>query len=102
MDDGPAPAGMCVQLWGGPEDGATVYVPPGPAPLLVGVHRMADGALVPIRGRSLDRELAHVQVYERAHPAWVRLLLPGWRRGYGRPLYVHRELLERWTAQGSG
>lgn len=102
-----------VQLWGGPEDGATLWVPVGELPRLVGVHRTEDGALVPIRGRSLNLELAHVTVYEHVHlhllHCWrervgdrVRLFDPGRvQRLEDVPLYVHRDLVTRWTAQGS-
>lgn len=99
--------GQHAQLWGGPEDGATLYVPPGELPALIGAHRTLDGALVPIRGRALHVELEHVEVYERATEAVMRSAL---RAGGGRywvpvvhpslPLYVHRDLVTRWTTQG--
>lgn len=102
-------AGRHVQLYGGPEDGATVYVPPGNLPERVGVARQPDGALVPIRSRQILADPAaagHVQVYEHLTPAVFR----GWCHALGRddhtwarlpedvPLYVWRELATRWLA----
>lgn len=98
--------GPMAELWGGPEDGAQVWMPPGELPRLVGVHRTADGALVPIRGRGvLDTETPHVCVYERA----TLDVLQAWHTACGHylsqpdelpPLYVHRDLVTRWTAHG--
>jgi hypothetical protein len=95
------------QLRGGPEDGATVWLPDGDLPARVGVHRLPDGALVPIRGRALTLELGHVAVYERATidvlRAWTRAV--GMRvaeptgRAEAHPACVHRELVTRWTAR---
>jgi hypothetical protein len=54
------------ELWGGPEDGALVWVPQL-LPDLLGVHRMQDGTLIPIRDqRQLMLEHAHVSVYRHA------------------------------------
>lgn len=98
--------GRQVELWGGPEDGALVWMPPGDLPRLVGVHRTQDGALIPIRGRQLNLELAHVLVYERATIDVLR----AWHSHCGPyasqpdslpPLYVHRDLVTRWTTHGS-
>jgi hypothetical protein len=62
----PAPYTQAV-LFGGPEDGATVWVPPGSPPQLLGVHRMEDGALVPVRDqRQLSAAREQVVVYQRA------------------------------------
>jgi hypothetical protein len=97
--------GRQAELWGGPEDGARVWMPPGELPRLVGVHRTADGALVPIRGRQLNLERAHVCVYERAGIDVLR----AWHAACGPwlnqpdqlpPLYVHRDLVTRWLARG--
>lgn len=104
--------GQHVLLWGGPEDGAQLWVPPGELPQLVGAHRTLDGALVPIRGRALHAELEHVAVYEHLTlellTAWRsvagvrgRLLDPGGHLHLEDvPLYVYRELATRWLTQG--
>lgn len=106
-------------LWGGPEDGAAVWLPPGDPPARVGVHRTGDGALVPVRGRALLHEAAghpaagHLQVYERATVGVLRAAYTALRgrppaAGYRGPpmmvetdglLYVWRELVTRWTAE---
>lgn len=41
-------AGHRCALWGGPEDGAELVLPPGPLPPLLWVHRDLDGHLVPV------------------------------------------------------
>jgi hypothetical protein len=100
--------GRIAQLWGGPEDGETLWVPPGDLPRLVGVHRTYAGVLVPIRGRGvLERNLEHVCVYEHVTPQLFR----AWCAVLGRddshweqvspeePLYVHRDLATRWLTQ---
>lgn len=107
-------------LWGGPMDGASVFMGQGPLPARVGMHRTADDHLVPIRTRALQGELdaelvdryAHVQLYERVTidvlRAWrarvgdtARLFDPaGYRELEDVPLYVHRDLVTRWLAQG--
>lgn len=102
--------GRHVRLWGGPEDGAHLYVPERELPRLVGVHRLQDGPLVPIRGGALRLEMAQVLVYEHVHlqllQRWrqlagerVRLFDPGpYQQLEDVPLYVHRELVTRWLA----
>lgn len=45
-----AAAGHRVQLWGGPFDGAQLWLPPGPLPTVVEVVRMDSGALAALRG----------------------------------------------------
>jgi len=107
MDDATSLDGRHVQLWGGAEDGATLWVPSGALPRLIGAHRTADGALVPIRGgRVLDQlELPHVQVYRRALLVDVQLSPLGTRLNWlaqvrPDPIYVHRDLVDRWTARG--
>lgn len=111
--------GRHVQLWGGPMDGATVFVGDGELPARVGMHRTADDYLVPIRTRALQGPLegdlaamyTHVQVYEhvtidvlRAWRAQVgsRAVLfdtAGRQRLEDVPVYVHRELVTRWLSQ---
>lgn len=44
-----APAGHLVELWGGPDDGARVWCPPGDLPPVIGVARTGQGTLVPVR-----------------------------------------------------
>lgn len=108
------------QLWGGPMDGADVFLGDGPLPQRIGMHETVDGYLVPIRTRALQGELTeevaaryqHVQLYERVTIDVLR----GWRlaaggrarlfdpTGYQRlddvPVYVHADLATRWLAQG--
>jgi hypothetical protein len=90
------------QLWGGPEDGARLWMPPGDLPARVGAHRTARGELVPIRGHALVMELEHLPVYERltavlahhfpaADPAV--LLEPD------APVYLWAPLVTRWAAR---
>jgi hypothetical protein len=106
-------AGRHVQLWGGPEDGATVWMDGGQLPPRVGAHRTAAGHLVPIRTRALlvCPDAGSVAVYEHVTLDVLRL----WRAAVGAharlfdpaghqeladvPLYVHRELVTRWAAQ---
>lgn len=104
------------QLWGGPMDGASVFIGDGPMPPRVGMHRTVDDKLVPIRGSGQLDLLAvaqHVQVYERV----TLPLMHAWRAQVGDvvrlfdasgctsledvPVYVHRELVTRWLAQGT-
>ena len=75
-----APAGHHVTLWGGPHDGAQLWLPPGELPELLGVQRGQDGQLYPLRS-SLARMLPAVETY-RLNPD-----LPG-----------VRYLFERWTS----
>lgn len=108
------------QLWGGPMDGASVFMGDGELPPRVGMHLTAAGHLVPIRTRALQQDLAdpttrlyaHVQVYEHVTVG----VLKAWRAAVGDravlfdpagqqrledvPVYVHRELVTRWTVQG--
>lgn len=59
-------AGHLVELWGGPHDGATVWLPPGPLPDLIGVQAADDGALLPVRSATVRLLLAqHVDSYRR-------------------------------------
>lgn len=105
------PASRHARLWGGPMDGATVFLGSGDLPDRVGMHRTADDRLVPIRGSGqLDMlTAAHVEVYEHATSGMLR----GLRLILGRPrsairlvpavedlrcLYVHRDLATRWLA----
>ena len=94
--------GRQAQLWGGREDGATVYLPPGELPRQIGVHRTADGQLVPIRARSvLYQELAHVAVYEHVTVELARPVFGQWSCTPALVdglLYVPRELATRWAA----
>jgi hypothetical protein len=107
--------GRHVQLWGGPEDGAVVFMDGGDLPPRVGTHRTAAGHLVPIRSRALNLGLPlvadHVAVYEHVTLDVLRL----WRAAVGEkarlfdpaghsaledvPLYVWRELVTHWTAR---
>lgn len=57
-----APAGHLVELWGGPDDGATVWVPPGELPPVIGVHVTDDGTVVPVRSATA-RLMADVRTY---------------------------------------
>lgn len=57
-----AAAGHLVELWGGPFDGTQVWCPPGELPDVVGMHRTADGTVVPVRAASA-RLLPHVVTY---------------------------------------
>jgi hypothetical protein len=99
--------GRHVQLWGGPEDGATVFMDGADLPARVGVHRTRDGYLIPIRSRALNLGLPlvadHVAVYEHAQPAMpvpCRTLAAGLRALDDQaPLYLWRELVTRWAAQ---
>jgi hypothetical protein len=63
-----AGAGQQLELWGGPFDGATLWCPPGELPDVVGMHRTADGALVPIRSATA-RLMPHVESYRLGEPA---------------------------------
>lgn len=63
-----AGTGQQVELYGGPFDGGSVWCPPGELPDVVGVHRTADGALVPIRSATV-RLLPHVESYRLGEPA---------------------------------
>lgn len=63
-----APAGHLVELWGGPFDGDRLWCPPGELPDVIGAHRTADGAVVPIRS-AVARLLPHVETYRRGDPA---------------------------------
>lgn len=57
-----AEAGHLVELYGGALDGDRLWLPPGDLPDVIGVHRTADGAAVPIRSATL-RMLPHVEAY---------------------------------------
>jgi hypothetical protein len=105
--------GRMALLWGGPEDGGTVYVPPGDLPRLLGQHRDGRGQVVTIRGAGvLENAPDSVAVYEHVTidllTAWRsvvgargRLFDPaGHRQLEDVPLYVHRELATRWLTQG--
>ena len=100
--------GRMVELWGGPEDGERVWVPPGDLPQLVGVHRTWAGVLVPIRGAVLQRNSDHVAVYEHVTPdlfrAWCAVLKRDDAQWVPVPpdtlLYVHRDLAVRWLTTG--
>lgn len=99
--------GRHVQLWGGPMDGAAVFVGDGDLPARVGMHRTADDALVPIRGSAqlnMPVVAQHVQVYERAGLSTCAIIAVGLSPWLARldehvPVYVHRELITRWIAQ---
>jgi hypothetical protein len=99
------------QLWGGPMDGERVFLGDGDLPARVGMHRTADGALVPIRSRAMaDGQHQHVDVYERVTldvlKAWraqvgdtARLFdAAGYQRLEDVPLYVYRDVVTRWLA----
>ncbi len=84
------------ELWGGPEDGSEVWMPPGELPAMVGVHRTAwDHTLVVIRGRAVELAAAgalpHVLVYE-LHTGGPVL---GLERPPDRPVYLWAQLLIR-------
>jgi hypothetical protein len=99
------------QLWGGPEDGARLWMPPGDLPARVGTHRNQRGELVPIRGRALLLELEHLPVYEHLTLPTLRL----WRDVVGQRgrlfdpagcqqledvlLYLWAPLVTRWAAR---
>lgn len=73
------------ELWGGPEDGEHVWVPKV-LPELIGVHRLADGALVPIRDqRQLALHRDHVSVYTLDGDAHDPSGRPRYRWRNGRP-----------------
>lgn len=96
-----------VQLWGGPEDGATVMLPPGELPARIGVHRTAHGDLVPIRGRALVLELPTLPLYEQVNPVSYRHWCAVLERDDSRyphvrpdePLYLWAQLPARWAAR---
>ena len=79
--------GAHAELWAGPEDGTTVWMPPGELPDRVGVHRTADGKAVTIRGGILDRMVTpgHIAVYRRCPDVRPDLVLPS---GQTVPVYV--------------
>lgn len=80
-----AAAGHLVELWGGPFDGERVWCPPGDLPDVLGAHRTADGAVVPIRSTTA-RLLPHVASYRRGSVAGARPQRQGPRYLYdGRP-----------------
>lgn len=91
-------------LWGGPEDGASVLLPPGELPARIGVHRTADGLLVPIRGRALVLEVPGLPVYERGSRALLRqrAKVMGLACYAGPdpavPVYLWAPLVTRWAA----
>jgi hypothetical protein len=88
------------QLWGGPEDGARLWMPPGDLPARVGAHRTARGELVPIRGRALVLELDHLPVYERARAAQVTVLGTVVNlEDPEAPVYLWAPLVTRWAAR---
>lgn len=98
------------QLWAGPEDGEAVWLGDADLPPRVGVHRTADGALVPIRSRALMLDLPliadHVQVYERATVQVVRacrdatgVVHASWLEDGS--TYVWRQVVDRWLAASS-
>lgn len=66
-----AAAGHLLELWGGPHDGERVWCPPGDLPDVIGVHRTADGAVVPVRSATA-RMLPHVQTYRQGDLAAAR------------------------------
>jgi hypothetical protein len=77
------------ELFGGPEDGAIVWVSPGAPPELLGVVRLEDGALVPVRDqRQLEAERQHVVVYVRAPELDHGCRCPD--RRHARPVYRWR------------
>lgn len=101
--------GADARLWGGPEDGATVWMPPGDLPARVGVLRTGTGLLVPIRGRGqLATAPEAVAVYEHLTRGvlrtWCELMEAGsawqWVRLDEPVVYVWRELVTRWAARG--
>lgn len=59
-----APAGHHVTLWGGPHDGAALWLPPGELPDLIGVQRAPDGQLHPLRSAT-TRLLTGCETYAR-------------------------------------
>lgn len=63
---GPVNSLAHAELWGGPEDGERVWVP-ALLPELIGVQRMPDGALVPVRDqRALQQPATGTAVYRLA------------------------------------
>lgn len=99
--------GRDARLWGGPEDGATVWMPPGDLPARVGVIRDGAGLLVPLRGAGqLATPDPQVAVYEHLTRgvlrAWCGLMGAGGWESAGLdepPTYIWRELVTRWTAR---
>jgi hypothetical protein len=98
------------QLWAGPMDGQAVFLGDGELPARVGMHRTADGALVPIRSRALLAGLplaaGQVAVYERATVDVVRacrdatgVVHASWLEDGS--TYVYREVVTRWLAASS-
>jgi hypothetical protein len=81
-----------VELYGGPEDGALLWLPPGELPHKLGVHRITSGDLVPIRGRALVLELPALPVYQRAADVKPDRVL---RDGHQVPVYVWAVLVSR-------
>lgn len=57
-----AAAGHLVELWGGSMDGATLWLPPGQLPPVIGVTTTPAGAVVPVRA-AVAQQLPHVHVY---------------------------------------
>ena len=99
------------QLWGGPMDGERVFLGDGDQPARLGMHRTADGALVPIRSRALTLGMPlvadHVAVYERATVDVLRACraatgtaFPAWLDDTEAATYVWRDALTRWLAAG--
>jgi hypothetical protein len=97
-------------LWAGPMDGEDVWLGDGDLPSRVGMHRTADGALVPIRSRALMLDLPliadHVTVYERATTDVVRacrdatgVVHSSWLEDGS--TYVWRQAVDRWLAASS-
>lgn len=98
--------GTVVSLWGGPEDGADLYMPPGELPERLGVHRTRRGELVGVRGHALHGPLEALPLYSQVRTGQVAgtgLAWLTWTAGDARhPVYVHAELLQRWTASHPG
>lgn len=63
-----AAAGHPVELFGGPFDGAGLWLPPGPIPDAIGTRRTAGGQVVPVR-LSIAMHVRDVEHYRRGEPA---------------------------------
>lgn len=103
-------AGRFAQLWGGPEDGGTVWLPPaGDLPARLGILRDARGQAVTLRGRAmLDQPAtpAQVAVYEHLTlpllRAWCELMgqdPAGYTVTDTPPVYLWRDLVTLWTSR---
>lgn len=67
------------ELWGGPEDGLLVWVPAA-LPELLGVYRLQDGTVIPLRDqRQLSHAREHVHRYRHDPDADTGRVRPVYR-----------------------